>query len=114
MVDQLTEEQIAEFKEAFSLFDKSGNGTMDFYEFVILMAEKMKDTDTEEELIEAFKVFDRDGNGLISATELRHVTANLCGKFSDKEIDEMIREADVGDGDDHINYEEFLRMMRTK
>ena len=26
------------------------------------MARKMKDTDTEEELIEAFKVFDRDGN----------------------------------------------------
>jgi calmodulin len=26
MVDQLTEEQIAEFKEAFSLFDKDGDG----------------------------------------------------------------------------------------
>ena len=30
------------------------------------MARKMKDTDTEEELIEAFKVFDRDGNGTYS------------------------------------------------
>ena len=28
MADQLTEEQIAEFKEAFSLFDKDGNGTI--------------------------------------------------------------------------------------
>merc|ERR1711900_68006 len=97
MADQLTEEQIAEFKEAFSLFDKDGdgtittkelgtvmrslgqnpteaelqdminevdadgNGTIDFPEFLSLMARKMKDTDTEEELIEAFKVFDRDG-----------------------------------------------------
>jgi calmodulin len=26
MSDQLTEEQIAEFKEAFSLFDKDGDG----------------------------------------------------------------------------------------
>ena len=26
--DQLTEEQIAEFKEAFSLFDKDGDGTI--------------------------------------------------------------------------------------
>jgi Ca2+-binding EF-hand superfamily protein len=26
MADQLTEEQIAEFKEAFSLFDKDGDG----------------------------------------------------------------------------------------
>ena len=28
MADQLTEEQIAEFKEAFSLFDKDGDGTI--------------------------------------------------------------------------------------
>ena len=28
VADQLTEEQIAEFKEAFSLFDKDGDGTI--------------------------------------------------------------------------------------
>lgn len=28
MVEQLTEEQIAEFKEAFSLFDKDGDGSI--------------------------------------------------------------------------------------
>ena len=28
MADQLTEEQIAEFKKAFSLFDKDGDGTI--------------------------------------------------------------------------------------
>ena len=28
MADSLTEEQIAEFKEAFSLFDKDGDGTI--------------------------------------------------------------------------------------
>ena len=28
MADNLTEEQIAEFKEAFSLFDKDGDGTI--------------------------------------------------------------------------------------
>ena len=59
------------------------------------MARKMKDMDTEEELVEAFKVFDRDGNGFTSATELRHVMMNLGEKLADKEVDEMIREADV-------------------
>ena len=51
------------------------------------MARKMKDTDTEEELIEAFKVFDRDGNGFISAAELRHVMTNLGEKLTDEEVD---------------------------
>ena len=93
--------------------DADGNGTIDFPEFLSLMARKMKDTDTEEELIEAFKVFDRDGNGLISAAELRHVMTNLGEKLTDEEVDEMIREADI-DGDGHINYEEFVRMMMAK
>ena len=102
----MTEEQIAEFKEAFSLFDKDGdgtittkelgtvmrslgqnpteaelqvkialnaepvnrwlkdminevdadgNGTIDFPEFLTMMARKMKDTDSEEEIREAFR-----------------------------------------------------------
>ncbi|OAV98550.1 hypothetical protein PTTG_01815 [Puccinia triticina 1-1 BBBD Race 1] len=149
MADQLTEEQISEFKEAFSLFDKDGdgtittkelgtvmrslgqnpteaelgdminevdadgNGTIDFPEFLTMMARKMKDTDSEEEIREAFKVFDKDGNGFISAAELRHVMTNLGEKLSDQEVEEMIREADV-DGDGAINYEEFVRMMLSK
>ena len=138
--DQLTEEQIAEFKEAFSLFDKDGdgtittkelgtvmrslgqnpteaelqdminevdadgNGTIDFPEFLTMMARKMKETDSEEEIREAFRVFDKDGNGFISAAELRHVMTNLGEKLTDEEVDEMIREADI-DGDGQVNYE---------
>lgn len=34
MAEQLTEEQIAEFKEAFSLFDKDGDGK--FYCFCLV------------------------------------------------------------------------------
>eukprot|EP00977_Amphora_coffeiformis_P013184 scaffold3403_cov158-Amphora_coffeaeformis.AAC.2 len=129
MADQLTEEQIAEFKEAFSLFDKDGDGTIttkelgtidadgsgtiDFPEFLTMMARKMKDTDSEEEILEAFKVFDKDGNGFISAAELRHIMTNLGEKLTDEEVDEMIREADI-DGDGQINYEEFVKMMMSK
>nr|BBB18811.1 calcium indicator protein OeNL(Ca2+)-230 [synthetic construct] len=149
MHDQLTEEQIAEFKEAFSLFDKDGdgtittrelgtvmrslgqnpteaelqdminevdadgNGTIYFPEFLTMMARKMKDTDSEEEIREAFRVFDKDGNGYISAAQLRHVMTNLGVKLTDEEVDEMIREADI-DGDGQVNYEEFEQMMTAK
>ncbi|NWR70972.1 CAM2B protein, partial [Centropus unirufus] len=81
-----------------------GNGTIDFPEFLTMMARKMKDTDSEEEIREAFRVFDKDGNGYISAAELRHVMTNLGEKLTDEEVDEMIREADI-DGDGQVNYE---------
>ena len=56
----------------FNLFNNTGNGTIDFPEFLTMMARKMKDTDSEEEIREAFRVFDKDGNGFISAAELRY------------------------------------------
>ena len=93
--------------------DVDGNGTVDFPEFLTMMARKMKDTDSEEEILEAFKVFDKDGNGFISAAELRHIMTNLGEKLTDEEVDEMIREADI-DGDGQINYEEFVKMMMSK
>ncbi|KAG2696627.1 hypothetical protein I3843_07G065000 [Carya illinoinensis] len=142
----LSEEQIAEFQEAFCLFDKDGdgcitieelatvirsldqnptqeelqcminevdvdgNGTIEFGEFLNLMARKMKENEAGEELKEAFKVFDQDQDGYISPNELRHVMINLEERLTDEEVDQMIRDADL-DGDGLINYEEFVRMM---
>jgi len=51
-------------------------------------------------------VTNRDDNGFISAAELRQVMTILAEKFSDEEVDEMIREPDA-DGDVQINHEEF-------
>jgi len=86
-----------------TLFLIVGNGTIDFEEFLQMMAKKMKDTDTEEEMKEAFKVFDRDNNGFISAQELRLVMANLGEKLTDEEVEEMIKEADMN-GDGQVDY----------
>jgi len=103
----------AELQDMVNEVDADGNGTIDFPEFLTMMARKMKDTDSAEEIKEAFKVFDKDGNGYISASELRHIMTNLGEKLTDEEVDEMIREADV-DGDGQINYDEFVDMMMQK
>ncbi|KAH0734769.1 hypothetical protein KY285_010476 [Solanum tuberosum] len=103
----------AELQDMINEVDADGNGTIDFPEFLNLMARKMKDTDSEEELKEAFRVFDKDQNGFISAAELPHVMTNLGEKLTDEEVDEMIREADV-DGDGQINYDEFVKVMMAK
>ncbi|PSR86744.1 Calmodulin like [Actinidia chinensis var. chinensis] len=149
MANQLTDDQIAEFKEAFILFDvdcigcittkglrkvmrslgqnpteaelqdminevdADGNGTIDFLEFLNLMARKMKDTDSEEELKETFRVFDKDQDGFISAADLSHVMTNLGENLTDEDIDSIICAADV-DGDGQINYEEFVKIMMAK
>jgi len=91
-----------ELQDMINEVDTDGNGTIDFPEFLTMMA--MKETDSDEELREAFRVFDKDGNGFISAAELRHVLTNLGEKLTDEEVDEMIKEADT-DGDGQVNYE---------
>ncbi|XP_059439246.1 calmodulin-like protein 8 [Corylus avellana] len=99
-----------ELRSMIKEVDADGNGTIEFGEFLNLMARKMKESDAEKELKEAFKVFDKDQDGYISPNELRHVMINLGERLTDEEVDQMIREADL-DGDGLVNYEEFVRMM---
>ena len=82
--------------------DTDGNGTIDFAEFLIMMASKMKDADSEEEIRETFKVFDKDGDGLISVDELRLVMTNLGENLREEVVEEMIR---VAGRDRYVNYE---------
>ncbi|WAR19715.1 CALM-like protein [Mya arenaria] len=98
MVDSFTEEQIA---------------VITFEDFLKLMATKMKEPESEEDLNEAFRVFDKDGQGMISSAELRHVMTNMGEKLTDEEVDEMIREADQ-DGSGMVNYLEFVKTMFSK
>jgi calmodulin len=103
----------SELQDMINEIDIDGEGVITFDGFISLMEKKLRDADTEEELIESFKVFDKDGNGLISSENLRDVVVSLGMKFSQEEIEEMIREAD-NDGDGFINYEEFVNCVLNK
>ena len=50
------------------------------------------------------RIFDKDDDGLISVDELRHIMLSFGEKMSEKELDEMISEANC-DKDGHIDYE---------
>ncbi len=57
-----------------------------------------------------FRVFDKDGNGYITAQEFKHFMTTMGEKFSEEEVDEIIKEVDK-DGDEQIDYEEFVQMI---
>lgn len=109
-----------ELHDMINEIDKDRNGTIDFDEFLEMMTRNSALNKTgskggavdeeEEELLQAFKVFDKDGNGTISEVELRDVMKSLGELLSEREIKQMIEEAD-GDGDGEIDFHEFKKMM---
>ena len=103
----------ADLIEMIEAVGKKGSRKIGFEEFVEMMESKNNECDTEEELINTFRVFDTESNGLISTQNLANIIRTLGETLTEKEIDEIITEADV-DGDGFINYEEFVRMMTAK
>lgn len=101
-----------ELKNMVTMVDQDGNGTIEFNEFLHMMAKKMKETDKEHELREAFRVFDRNHDGFISAPELKLVMTNLGEKVTDEEVEDMIKEIDL-DGDGLINLHEFITVLKA-
>lgn len=86
------------------------NGTIEFDEFLMLMAHKIQRVDEQEDLLTAFRVFDKNGDGYISASELKSVMESLGEEMTDEQIHEMIREADT-DGNGLIDYSEFMYVL---
>lgn len=62
-----------ELQEMIHDIDKDNDGTIDYSEFLRLMSNKLKDAQTEEELLEAFKVFDIQGKQRFGEGELKEI-----------------------------------------
>ena len=106
-----------ELKKMVALADIDGSGDIDFAEFVVLIAHKMKDDDNElkeGKLVDAFKVFDADGNGVIDSHEMRRIMYNLGEEMSLRDVDECIRSYFDKDGDSNISPEEFAKALLTE
>ena len=105
-----TEQQLIQIIENVA---KPGSDKIRFDDFTDFMEKKNKENDTEIEIINTFQIFAAENNGLIPNEELFHIIRTFGETLTDKEIEDIISEADV-DGDGYINYEEFVRMMTTK
>ncbi len=103
----------ADLKEMIKEVDLDGNGDIDFNEFLVLMASKMRTHDSEEEMYEAFKVFDKDGNGYVGRKDFSIIMKHLGEELTDEEIEEILKDWDEDD-DGQLNFEEFKNMMTFK
>ncbi|XP_041449034.1 neo-calmodulin-like [Drosophila obscura] len=102
----------AELYDMIEEIDADNSGTIEFVEFLQMMAKNYQVLNKDESVKAAFEVFDRDTDGFISAQEMRYVIASLGEKLTDQEFDEMFREADL-DNDGQLSYDEFLHAYRS-
>uniref|UniRef100_A0A3Q3MDA2 Guanylyl cyclase-activating protein 2 n=1 Tax=Mastacembelus armatus TaxID=205130 RepID=A0A3Q3MDA2_9TELE len=105
----------------FRAFDKNGDNTIDFLEFVATLNLVFRG-DLEHKLRWSFKVYDKDSNGYVDKNELRSIIDvsqihylypnDLYTQISSFALDEVVNrilQAVDSDGDGQISMEEFIR-----
>lgn len=68
----------------------------------------------ENKLRQAFKIFDQNGDGAITFDELRMVLGKECNvEFADDYWKQLVQVVDLN-GDNEINFHEFIEMMKQE
>ena len=116
MADQLSNEQISEFKEAFSLFDKDGDGTITTKELGTVMR-SLGQNPTEAELQDMINEVDQDGSGTIDFPEFLTLMARQMEEpapvGNEAEFQKAFREIDK-DGSGFISAAELRLYIKTQ
>ena len=111
-----------EIKEMMREVDDGGEGTIDFNEFLNLMAKHLNENELVEDVVKAFKVLNfkidiqddqKSNEKFISAAELKFYMTNFGEKLTDEEVEELFNEADIN-FDKEIDIEDFVRTTILK
>lgn len=92
--------------------DTNNSKTIEFDEFLGLMASETWSEIEKGEIIKAFAVFDRNKDGYVDAEELRYALCTYGEPLSTDEAKELLTLVDL-DKDGLIDYSEFQKMMTT-
>ncbi|KAI1712442.1 EF hand domain-containing protein [Ditylenchus destructor] len=108
-LEGISEEEMIEYKEAFRLFDKDGNGSISSKELGVAMR-SLGQNPTEQELLDMVNEVDIDGSGTIDFAEF----CQMMKRMNKENDSEMIREAFRvfdRDGNGYISSDEFRYFM---
>jgi Ca2+-binding EF-hand superfamily protein len=109
-MEKISDEKKMEYKEAFGLFDKNGDGNISTKEFPTVVR-SLGLNPTMEELEKMVKEIDANNNGVIEFDEfVDFMEKKMRKKESEEELIEVFRVFDT-DGDGLICEEELRKVM---
>ncbi|XP_024911987.1 calmodulin-like protein 4 [Cynoglossus semilaevis] len=85
-------------------------GELDFSTFLAIMHRQLQQEAPEEEILEAMKMADKEQKGYVLAHELRAKLTGHGEKLTNKEVDELLKDAGVGP-DGHVHCEQFAKAV---
>ena len=103
--------------EMFSVFDLDGNGTISYFEFLLVLMTFKEHTEGGDDKCKAlFELFDEDGSEFISRDEfkdiLSHLLVEALGNVEPHELDYVFDTIDIAHNN-KISYTEFKAFYST-
>ena len=101
-------------KEMINSFKTNENETdISIKDFVSLVNSRMKNVESEEEILEMFKIFDKKGIGKVSLGDIHSVLEDIEEPGSQQELEDLMFTWDKNK-DGYLDFTEFKEMMESK
>ena len=110
---KLSEENKKEMINSF-ISNENESDDISIKDFVSLVNLRLKNVESEEEILEMFKIFDKKGSGKVSINDIRSVLEDdIDEPVSQQELEDLMFTWDKNK-DGYLDYLEFKEMMESK